>query len=99
MKNKNNAYGVKHKRQNLCDWQKDIHRFKFFYNGEKEVCCVGGLDVFFDDKDIIPEEVKKDITEYIWKLMDKELAWSVPKGAREIAEAYCKEEFLFTIKG
>ena len=93
MKNENNKYGVKHKRQKFYDWQKDIHRFKFYYNGEKEACCVAGFDVFFDDNDIIPEEVKKDVAETIWKLMDKESTWSVPKGAREIADAYCAEEF------
>lgn len=31
--------------------------------------------------------------------MDKESAWSVPKGAREIAESYCAEEFMLTTKG
>lgn len=88
-----NNYHVKHKRQNLTDFQKDIHRFKFWYNGEKEACCVSGFDVFFDDNDIIPSEVKKDVTEFIWKLMSKESTWSVPKGAREIADAYCAENF------
>ena len=93
MKNENNKYGVKHKRQKFYDWQKDIHRFKFWYNGEKEACCISGFDVFFDDSDIIPAEVKKDVTEAIWKLMDKERTWSVPRGAIEIADAYCSEEF------
>ena len=93
MKSVNNKYGVKHKRQKFSDWQKDIHRFKFFHDGEKEACCVSGLDVFFNDNDDIPEEVKVDVTETIWKLMSKEHTWSVPKGAREIADAYCAEEF------
>ena len=89
-----NQYHVKHKRQSLTDFQKDIHRFSFWYNGEKEACCVSGFDVFFDDNDIIPAEVKKDVRKTIWKLMDKnERKWSVPKGAQEIADAYCAAEF------
>ena len=88
-----NNYHVRHKRQNLADFQKDIHRFKFWYNGEKEACCVSGFDVFFDYEDNIPDEVKANVHETILKLMKNERSWSAPKGAQEIADAYCAEEF------
>lgn len=89
-----NKYHVKHKRQNLTDWQKDVHRFQFWYQGEKEAQCVSGLDVFFDDNDVIPDDVKISVQEYILHLMDtKENTWSVPRGAQKIADAYCAEEF------
>lgn len=89
-----NKYHIKHKRQNLADFQNDIHRFKFWYNGEKESYCVSGLNVFFDDGDNIPDDVKVDISGAILNLIDKnESKWSVPKEAYRIANAYCAEEF------
>lgn len=89
-----NNYHVKHKRQSLTDFQNDCHRFKFWYNGkEMEASCHRAVSVFFSDESI-PEDVKCDVQKTIYNLIDKnESKWSVPKGAREIADAYCAEEF------
>lgn len=90
----NNKYYIKHKRQNLADFQNDIHRFKFWYDGEKECYCVSGLNVFFNDNDNIPDDVKINVSEAILNLIDKnESKWSVPKGAYRIVGDYCAEEF------
>ena len=87
-----NTYNVRHKPQTIEDFQKDIHRFTFSYCGTKEASCVGKLSVFFDEK--IPEEVETDVRRYIWFLIDtKEYQWGLPRGAQEIADAYCAEEF------
>lgn len=89
-----NTYGVKHKRQTLEDFQKDIHRFTFFYNGQKELICVSGFDIFFDEEDSIPEGVQHSIARYVWYLMTtRENTWATPAGAQKIADAYCAEEF------
>lgn len=94
MKIKNNKYHVKHKRQSLEDFQKDIHRFKFWHNGEKEVSIINNLYICFRYEDNIPDEVKAEIRAKVYELMDKnESKWSVPKGAYEIADAYCAENF------
>lgn len=89
-----NSYRVKHKRQTLVDFQSDRHRFSLWYGGkETEVSCYGSVSVFFDDESI-PEDVKCEVQKEIYKLIDKnEYKWSVPKGAIEIADAYCAEEF------
>lgn len=87
-------YRVKHKRQNLVDFQSDCHRFNLWYNGkETEVSCYGSVSVFFEDESI-PEDMKCEVQKEIYNLIDKnERKWSVPKGAREIANAYFEEEY------
>lgn len=87
-------YRVKHKRQNISDFNNDCHRFSLWYNGkETEVSCYGAMSVFFSDE-TIPEDVKCAVQKEIYNLIDKnENKWSVPKGAREIANAYCAENF------
>ncbi len=87
-----NIFNVRHKPQTIEDFQKDIHRFTYSYNGVKEVSCVSRLSVFFDDK--LPEEIETEIRRYVWYLIDtQEDKWSLPCGAQEIADAYCAEEF------
>ena len=89
-----NKYCVKHKRQTLSDFTKDCHRFSFWYNGkEKEVSCYGAVSIFFDDESV-PDDVKYEISVMVYKLIDKnESKWSVPRGAQEIADAYCEKNF------
>lgn len=89
-----NKYCIKHKRQNMVDFNSDCHRFSFWYGGkEYEASCYGAVSVFFNDENI-PEYVQCDVQEAIYKLIDKnESKWSVPKGAQEIADAYCVENF------
>ena len=89
-----NKYHVKHKRQNLTDFNDDCHRFKFWYDEkEMEAICHRSVSVFFSDEDI-PEDVKCEVQKKIYNLIDNnEFKWAVPKGAREIADAYCAEEF------
>ena len=89
-----NKYHVKHKRQSFVDFQNDCHKFSFWYNGkEMEVSCYGSVSVFFDDENI-SEDVKCEVQNEVYNLIDKnEYKWSVPKGAREIANAYCAENF------
>lgn len=90
-----NKYHVKHKRQTLEDFQMDIHKFSFWFNGQRTASCVGCVSVFFDDEANIPEEVKTEVQKAIFNLIDKnENKWSVPRGAQEIADAYCAEEFV-----
>lgn len=90
----NKPYRLKHKRQTLADFRNDCHRFTLWYNGkETEVSCYDALSVFFDDENI-PEEIRCSIQDDIYDLIDKnECKWSVPKGAQEIADAYCRENF------
>ena len=58
-----------------------------------EASCYGSASVFFNDESI-PEDVKCEVQEYIYELIDEsEYKWSIPKGAREIANAYCAENF------
>lgn len=86
-------YHVKHKRQSIVDFLNDIHRFKFWYNGEKEATCVDSVSVFFNDENI-PEDVKCEIQKEIYDLIDKnERTWSVPNSAYDIADTYCAEEY------
>lgn len=87
-------YNIKHKKQSLADFKNDCHKFSFWYNSEKmEVSCYGAVSVFFSDESI-PEDVKCEVQEEIYNLLDKnEYKWSAPKGAKEIADAYCAEEF------
>ena len=89
-----NKYCIKHKKQTLEDFTKDCHRFSFWCGGkEMEASCYGAVSVFFDDENI-PEDVQCEVQGEIYKLIDKnESKWSVPKGAREIANAYCAENF------
>jgi hypothetical protein len=89
-----NKYFVKHKRQTLADFQKDIHKFSFWYKGQKTASCVGGVSVFFEDEAAVPEDVKEAVQATIYQLIDQnEGKWSAPKGAQQIADAYCAEEF------
>ena len=90
-----NKYCIKHKRQNMLDFNSDCHRFSFWYGGkEYEASCYGAVNVFFDDESI-PEYVQCDVQEVIYKLIDKkENKWSVPRGAQEIADTYCAENFI-----
>ena len=85
---------LKHKRQTLYDFQNDCHRFSLWHNGkETEVQCYSHIDVFFDDE-TIPEDVKYNIQKKIYELIDtNEPRWTLPKGAQEIADAYCAENF------
>lgn len=87
-------YFIKHIKQTMADFNNDCHRFSFWYNGKQtEVSCYGTVSVFFDDESI-PEEVQCDVQEEIYRLIDKnENKWSVPKDAKEIADAYCMENF------
>lgn len=90
----NKPYQLKHKRQTLADFNNDCHRFTLWYGGkETEVSCYQALSIFFDDEDI-PDNVRDDVQKDIYALIDKnEDKWSVPKGAQEIANAYCEENF------
>lgn len=90
-----NKYHVHHKRQNLKDFQNDIHWFHFEYNGNRYMAsCQNATFVDFDNEDILPEDVMCDVQKTIYEMIDKyEKTWSVPKGAQEIADVYCKEEF------
>ena len=90
------TYNVKHKRQTLADFKNDCHRFSFWYNGkEMEVSCYGAVSVFFDDENI-PENVQCEIIKEIYSLIDKnESKWAVPKGAQEIADAYCETGLMW----
>ena len=91
---KNNKYNVHHKRQTLANFLKDIHEFHFEYNGDKIASCVSAVTVVFDDESI-PEDVKLDVQNKIFEMIDKyENKWSLPRGAKEIADAYCEEEFV-----
>lgn len=84
---------LKHKRQTLADFQNDCHRFSLWFNGkETEVQCYGLVDVFFDKS--IPGGVMTEVQKKVYELIDEnEARWTVPKGAQEIADAYCAEEF------
>lgn len=85
---------LRHKKQAITDFQNDCHRFSLFVNGkETEVQCYGLVDVLFDDE-TIPMDVKCEVQKKVWELIDEnERKWAVPKGAQEIADAYCAEEF------
>jgi hypothetical protein len=85
---------LKHKRQTLSDFQNDCHRFSLWFNGkETEVQCYGLVDVFFDDE-TIPNDVKCEVQKKVWELIDEnENKWAAPKGAQEIADTYCEENF------
>lgn len=87
-------YFIKHKKQTLADFQNDRHRFAFWYDGKDiEISCYSALSVFFDDESI-PEDIKCEVQEEIYKLIDaNENKWAAPKGAHEIADAYCADEF------
>lgn len=89
-----NKYKVHHKRQTLVDFQNDSHWFHFEYNGTSYMAvCHGAVDVSFDDE-TIPDEVKCSVQTKIYEMIDKyEKTWSLPKGAQEIADAYCADEF------
>ena len=103
MRKRNSKYYLKHKRQTLADFNNDCHRFSFHWAGkEREAACYDAVSVFFDDEDAngnaalppIPEEVKGEIIDEIYALIDKnEDKWSVPRGAQAIADAYCAENF------
>ena len=90
-----NKYNVKHKRQSIVDFHNDCHRFSFWYDGKKmEVSCYGSVSVFFSDEENILEDVACEVQKEVYNLIDKnEYKWPIPKGAREIADAYCAEEF------
>lgn len=83
---------VKHKRQTLNDWQNDIHRFSFWYDGkEREAICIGALTVDFDG--YLPDKVRTEVADAVYLAMDKkEETWSLPKGAKEIMDNYFKDE-------
>lgn len=85
---------LRHKRKTLADFQNDCHRFSLWFNGkETEVRCYGLVDVFFDDE-TIPNDVKCEVQKKVWELIDEhERKWTAPKGAQEIADAYCAENF------
>lgn len=85
---------LKHQMQTLADFQNDCHRFSLWFNGrETEVQCYGLVDVFFDDE-TIPMDVKCEVQKKVWELIDEnERKWTVPKGAQEIADAYCADNF------
>ena len=87
-------YRIKHRRQNMVDFNNDCHRFSLWYGGkETEVSCYDAVSVFFEDESI-PEDIQCAVQEEIYNLIDKnEHKWSVPRGAREIADAYCAENF------
>ena len=90
---KKNKYNVHHKRQTLENFLKDIHEFHFEYNGDRIVSCVSATTVIFDDEDI-PDEVKSEIQNIIYEMMDKyEDKWALPKGAKEIIDAYMEENY------
>ena len=85
---------LKHKRQTLADFENDCHRFSLWFNGkESEVQCYGLVDTHFDDE-TIPYDVMCEVQRKTWELIDQnEHRWAVPKGAQEIADAYCAENF------
>lgn len=85
---------LKHKRQTLFDFHNDCHRFSLWLNGNiTEVQCYGLIDVFFDDE-TIPIDVKCEVQKKVWELIDENChRWTIPKGAQEIADAYCAENF------
>lgn len=88
-----NKYHVKHIKQNLDDFQNDIHRFSFWYNGQHCASCIGAVTVLFHD-DNIPEDVGFEVEKKIYQLIDtNESKWALPYGAQEIIDAYCAEEF------
>ena len=95
MKTTNNEYKVHHKRQRLADFQNDIHWFHFKYNGTRYMAsCQNAAFVDFENEDALPEDVMVAVQNKIYEMMDKyEKSWSIPKGAQEIADAYCAEEF------
>lgn len=88
---------LRHKRQTLSDFQNDCHRFSLWFNGnETEVQCYGRVDVFFDDKENIPDTVQYEVLKKIYELIDeREFKWAVPKSAQEIANEYCVENFFY----
>lgn len=89
----NTKYKIRHIACNMKDFLSDAHRFRFEYNNKNYiVTCYGAVDIFFDDKDesVLPDIVKKEISELVWNKIDKEeLKWSYPKEAYEIANNYC----------
>lgn len=91
---KKNKYNVHHKRQTLENFQKDIHEFHFEYNGDDRiVSCVSATTVIFNDKDI-PDDVQAEIQNIIYEMIDKyESKWTLPKGAKVIADAYYAENY------
>lgn len=93
--NETNRYYVRHVRQSLDDFNKDIHRFTYILDGVKrKASIVGNVSVFFENENDIPDTVKYNVQEKIYSLMNKyEKRWSVPNGAQEIADSYCAEEF------
>lgn len=95
MNTKNNPYRVHHKRQTLNDFANDMHWFHFEYNGLRYMAsCHNAAFVDFADETSLPEDVKCAVQSKIYDMMDKyESSWSVPRGAQEIADAYCDEEF------
>ena len=68
-----NKYNLKRLRQTKTEKICDIYRFTFMYNKTKyTIKCVGGLTVCFNDaEDVLPEDVKCDITEAVYADIDK----------------------------
>ena len=84
-----NKYKVRHIRQSINDFQMDIHRFKYTYNGvEHEANLIGAVTVHFKDFNP-PQNIQEEVMDYIYKLFDaKEKDWNPPKRAYELAEYY-----------
>lgn len=95
MNTNNNPYRVHHKRQNLNDFKNDIHWFHFEYNGNRHMASIhNAAFVYFDDESTLPEDVMLAVQNKIYEMMDKyDHTWTPPKGAQEIADSYCTEEF------
>lgn len=90
-----NTYKVHHKRQTLADFLADMHWFHFECDGKYYLAsCHNAIFVSFPDESELPEDVMTEVQNKIYNLIDKyENSWRVPKGAQEIADNYCNEEF------
>lgn len=82
-------YKVRHIRCNMNDFNIDRHRFRFEYNGNEEIAnCISGTTVTFDN-DNLPDDVKLEVTEIIYKKMDKEESKRrYPDEAYDIVDEY-----------
>lgn len=87
-----NKYNVRHVPQTLYDYQRDIHWFTFYYNGEKiKASSIFGISIVYHHNGHLPAEVKKEVENTIWtKIRKSEKKWAIPKGAEECPYGYAE---------
>ena len=86
-------YKLRHLPCNMFDFNADRHRFSFEVNGKRgEAWCTGGCDIHFTVG--LDSEDEYKISTMIFNRIDKkEMKWSYPMEAYDVADEYCRNEF------